>query len=816
MKPAPPGDLHAHESAGLHVTGAALYVDDIPSPPGLLTGRVVYSPHAHARIRSMDLGSARTVPGVAAVLCHRDVPGENQMGPVIRDERCLAQGEVECVGQAVVLIAACDDETARRAAALVKIDYEPLEPVLDISAAIARNQLLGPERKMRRGDPEGALAAAPHVIRGELATGAQEHWYLETQACLCVPGESGEITAYSSTQHPSETQAIIAGVLGIRANEVVVDVRRLGGGFGGKETQANHVAAWAALLCRATGRPVKIRLSRDDDMIITGKRHPYLTRYEAGFGDDGVLRALTVELNADGGIATDLSFAILERAMLHADNAYFVPHMSVVARVWKTNLPSNTAMRGFGAPQAMAAIETVIDRIARTLAIDAAEVRRRNFYGTEGRSVTHYGQEVEGNRLALLFERIMVSADYAARRAEVNRFNDAHEFTKRGLALTPVKFGIAFTTTFLNKAGALVHIYADGSVLVNHGGVEMGQGLHTKIRRLAARELGIPVDAVRVSATNTSKVPNTSATAASSGTDLNAMAVLDAIRTLKTRIAEVVPNAFAGSGSSIDHSPSTIVNRCSPDDIVFESGAVFDRREPSRRMSFKEAAALAILRQVSLSAAGFYRVPGIGWNREEGWGRPFNYYAFGMAVSEAEVDILTGAHTILRTDILYDAGGSVNPAIDTGQIEGGFVQGLGWCTTEEILHDAKGNLLTHSPDTYKIPAAGDMPRDFRVALLEGFPNPAAVAGSKAVGEPPFMLAFSAWLAIKDAVSSIDGHACEPGFRIPATNEVIALSAAALRRKQDEPGVFREPLKTHHGEPKTVGESLRSSPGETHA
>ena len=749
-----------HESARLHVTGEALYIDDIPAPPGLLVGRVIYSPHARARIRSIELEGARALPGVAAVICHSDVPGENQMGPVVRDERCLAEGEVECVGQAVVLVAARDEETARRAAAQVRIDYEPLEPVLDIPAAMARNQLLGPPRTMRRGDPDAALTAAPHLIRGELSTGAQEHWYLETQACLCIPGESGEITAYSSTQHPSETQAIIAGVLGIPSNAVVVEVRRLGGGFGGKETQANHVAAWTALLCRAAARPVKIRLSRDDDMIITGKRHPYLTRYEAGFGDDGILRALRVELNADGGIATDLSFAILERAMLHADNAYFVPHMSVVARVWKTNLPSNTAMRGFGAPQAMAAVETVIDRIARELNIDAAEIRRRNLYGGEKRNVTHYGQEVEGNRLGLLFERILASSAYTARREQVNAFNAAHEFTKRGLAVTPVKFGIAFTTTFLNKAGALVHIYADGSVLVNHGGVEMGQGLHTKIRRLAARELCIPVEAVNVSATNTAKVPNTSATAASSGTDLNAMAVLDAVRTLKARIKDVVPNAFAGSGSSIEHSPSTTVNRTSHSKLA-------------------EWASRALSKQVNLSAIGFYRVPEIGWDREKGWGRPFNYYAFGVAVSEAEVDLLTGAHTLIRADILYDAGESINPAIDTGQVEGGFVQGLGWCTTEEIIHDARGNLLTHSPDTYKIPAVRDIPRDFRVALLEGFPNPAAVAGSKAVAEPPFMLALSAWLAIKDAVSAVDGHVREPAFRIPATNEVIALAAHAL-------------------------------------
>jgi len=766
------GGPFTHESAELHVTGNALYVDDIPSPPGLLAGYVVYSPHARARIRSIDLEDARALPGVAAVLCHRDVPGENQVGPVVRDERCLAEGEVECVGQAAVLIAASDPDTARRAAALVRIDYEPLEPVLDIRAAMARGVLLGPARTMRRGDPDAALAAAPHAIRGELLTGAQEHWYLETQACLCVPGEAGDITAYSSTQHPAETQAIVAGVLGIRASEVTVEVRRLGGGFGGKETQANHVAAWAALLCRATGRPVKIRLSRDDDMIITGKRHPYLARYEAGFGDDGVLQSLRVELDADGGNATDLSFAILERAMLHADNAYYIPHMSVVARVWKTNLPSNTAMRGFGAPQAIAAIETVIDRIGRRLGMDAAEIRRRNFYGGEGRSVTHYGQAVEGDRLPALFSQITDSSSYAARREAVNAFNAVHEFTKRGLALTPVKFGIAFTTTFLNKAGALVHVYGDGSVLVNHGGVEMGQGLHTKIRRLAARELGIPVESVRVSATNTAKVPNTSATAASSGTDLNAMAVLDAIRTLKSRIASVVAGSFA---QSIVHGPSTIVNRC-----VFVDGFVYDQENPDRRMRFSEAVNAAIARQVSLSATGFYRVPGIGWDRDQGRGRPFNYYALGMAVTEAEVDILTGAHAILRTDILYDAGSSINPGIDTGQIEGGFVQGLGWCTTEEILHDAKGNLLTHSPDTYKIPAVHDIPRDFRVALAEEPPNPAAVAGSKAVGEPPFMLALSAWLAIKDAVSAVDGHACEPPFRLPATNEVIACAAAALK------------------------------------
>ena len=769
-----------HESAGLHVTGEAVYIDDIAPPSGLLVGLVHYSPHARARILKIDIDAARAVPGVHAVICHRDIPGENQMGPVVRDEVCLAAGEAQCVGQAVVLIAAEDDETARHAESLLSIDYEPLDPVLDIETAIRENSLLGPERTIRRGDPETALRSASHVIRGELRTGAQEHWYLESQACLCVPGEGGTITAFSSTQHPSETQAVIAEVLGLPAHDVVVEVRRLGGGFGGKETQANHVAAWAALLCAATRRPVKIRLFRDDDMIMTGKRHRFLIRYEAGFDDNGLLDCVKFEFNSDGGIASDLSFAILERAMLHADNAYFVPHMSVVGRVWRTNLPSNTAMRGFGGPQAMAAMETVIDRVARELGIDAAEIRKRNFYGAVDRNVTHYGQTVENNRLHVLYNRLFVSSEYEARRMDVDAFNSAHEFVKRGLALTPVKFGIAFTTTFLNKAGALVQIYRDGSILVNHGGTEMGQGLHTKIRQIAAKEFGVGIDAVRVSATNTSTVPNTSATAASSGTDLNGAAVLDAVSTLKFRIASSLAGYFnAGPAKPAPHSPVRD-QMTAPADVDFADGFIFDRKRTSRRISFADTMEMMIMRQVSLSATGFYAVPGIGWDREKGRGRPFNYFAFGMGVTEVELDVLTGSHTILRTDILYDAGESLNPAIDIGQIEGGFVQGLGWCTTEEILWDGGGNLLTHSPDTYKIPAVRDVPADFRVALLEAHPNPNAVHGSKAVAEPPFMLALSAWLAIKDAVSAVGGHGIEPDFQIPATNEVIVLSAARLR------------------------------------
>ena len=759
-----------HESGALHVTGEARYVDDLPAEH-MLAGKGVWSPHAHARIQSFDLSAAAKVPGVHAVLSHRDIPGVNQMGPVVKDELCLAVDEVTFVGQAVFLIAAETEEQCREAEKLISVDYEPLPAILTIEEAIAKNSLMGPPRKIERGDPVAALSAAKHRISGELRTGAQEHWYLETQACLCVPGEGREMNVYSSTQHPSETQALVAGVLGVNRNDVVVEVRRIGGAFGGKETQANHTACWAALLSRSAGRPVKVRLFRDDDMIMTGKRHRFLTAYEAGFNDEGVLEAVKFTLNSDGGAATDLSFAILERAMLHADNAYYVPNFSVEGRVWKTNLPSNTAMRGFGGPQGMAAIETVIDRIARTLKKDPAEIRLRNFYGTDSRNETHYGEVVENNRLPLLYTQLVASSGYAERRKEIGKFNRSSEFVKRGLALTPVKFGISFTTTFLNQGGALVNVYTDGTILVNHGGTEMGQGLNTKIRRIAASEFGVSEDRVSVNATNTSKVPNTSATAASSGSDINGMAVKNAIDTLKSRIAAEVAKIFAeGSGGAV-----------AADQIVFREGAIVDSERPERRIGFADAMKQMNLRQVSLSAMGFYRTPGIGWDSRKGRGKPFFYYAFGMAVSEAEVDTLTGAHTLLRVDILQDVGETINAGIDLGQVEGGFVQGLGWCTTEEIKWDELGNLLTHSPDTYKIPTVRDIPRDFRVKLLAGAPNAAGtIHRSKAVGEPPFMLSLSVWLAIKDALSSIAGDGAEPDFSLPATSEVILLAAEKLR------------------------------------
>ena len=761
----------AHESAELHVTGEARYVDDLVAGTNMLVGRVVYSPHAHARILSVDLSKARQLPGVAAVIFSTDIPGENQLNAMAKDEPCLASGEVVCAGQAVFLIAAETDDQCREAERLIRIKFEPLPAVLALEDAIAQSRLLGPERTMQRGDADAALKTAPHVIRGELRTGAAEHWYLETHASLAIPGEGPEMTVFSSSQNPTETQAVVAEVLGLRKKDVVVEVRRMGGAFGGKETQANHIAAWAALLANATKRPVKLRLARDDDMIMTGKRHRFLTRYEAGFDNEGKLLAVKIELNSDAGMATDLSFAIMERAMLHSDNAYFIPNMLVSGRVWKTNLPSNTAFRGFGGPQAMAAIETIVDRIARVLGRDSAEIRRTNFYGVKSNNVTHYGQTVERNRLHTLYDQLHASSDYASRRARLQEFNAAHEFEKRGLALTPVKFGIAFTTTFMNQAGALVNIYSDGTVLVNHGGTEMGQGLHTKIQRIAATELGVSLDRIRVSATNTSKVPNTPPTAASSGSDLNGMAVKNAIDTLKSRISEAVAAMFTESSPP---SPSQ------PSDIVFQDDVIFDRAHADRKMPFAEVMGQLVKRQVSLSATGYFRMPDIGWDKIKGVGTPFRYYAFGMAVSEVEVDVLTGAVTMLRTDILHDVGSSISPAIDRGQIEGGFIQGVGWCTTEEIKWDAEGRLLTHSPDTYKIPSARDLPLDFRVETLQNADNPNAIFGSKAVGEPPLMLCFSVWLAIKDAVSAVADHRSEPEFSLPATTEVILLSIEKLK------------------------------------
>ncbi|MCB0832945.1 MAG: xanthine dehydrogenase molybdopterin binding subunit [Bacteroidetes bacterium] len=762
-----------HESAVHHVTGSAVYVDDMPINDRLLTGYIVYSPHAHANILRLDVEAARAIPGIHAVLTSRDIPGRNQMGPVVHDEPCLAETEVQCVGQAVVLIAGESEAICRAGAEAIEIEYRPLDAILDLESAMRQNTLLAPERKMERGNVGEQLSSAARSMDGEFRSGAQEHWYLETQCAVCVPAEGREVTLYASTQHPSETQAIVAEVLGIPKNEVTVEVRRMGGAFGGKETQANHVAAWAALLANKTGRPVKVRLFRDDDQIITGKRHRFFSRYRVGFRDDGLLTVADIELNCDAGCATDLTMAILERAMMHVDNSYFIPHVRIVGRAWKTNLPSNTAFRGFGGPQGMAVMENILDRIARVLGKDPLEIRRINLYGKTSNNTTPYGQTVDHNHLPDLFDQILKSSEYEQRRVAIDAFNETHDFQKKGMALSPVKFGISFTTSFLNQAGALVNIYKDGSLLVNHGGTEMGQGLHTKIRQIAAKEFGIPMERVKVNATNTSKVPNTSATAASAGTDLNGAAVKNAIDQLKFRLSRVAARHFSELALEV---PS------SEEDIVFEEDSICDMRYPKRRLKFDELMPLAVSKGTSLSATGYYKTPNIHFDRERGTGRPFHYFAFGVAVTEVLVDILTGHHEILRTDILHDVGDSINPAIDIGQIEGGYIQGVGWCTTEEMKWNNQGHTLTHSPDTYKIPSVQDIPKDFRVQLLQQATNSGVIHGSKAVAEPPFMLALSCWLAIKDAVSAVGSHRVEPELEIPATAEAIVLAGYRLRHQ----------------------------------
>jgi xanthine dehydrogenase molybdopterin binding subunit len=762
-----------HDSAIKHVTGESVYINDMLANDQLLYGKVVFSKQAHAKIKKLNISKALKVKGILAILTAKDIPGENQMGPVIHDEKCLAEKEVICIGQAIALIAAENEDALHEAEKKIQIEYESLDAILDIETAIEKNSLLAPPRKIERGNVDETMKNSPHIFKGELKTNGQEHWYLETQTALAVPGEGKEMMIYASSQNPTETQAIVAEVLGISKNEVEVEVKRMGGGFGGKETQGNHVAAWAALLARATKRPVKIHLFRDDDQIMTGKRHRYLSKYEVGFDNEGKILAYKVELNADAGCATDLSMAILERATLHSDNAYFLPDVQIIGKAWRTNLPSNTAYRGFGGPQGIAVIETAIDRIARFLKKDAAEIRLLNFYKHEINCHTPYGQKVENNRLYTMYDKIVASSDYFKRKKEIEKFNNENEFVKRGIALTPVKFGISFTTSFLNQAGALVNIYTDGTVLVNHGGTEMGQGLNTKMLQIASLELGVSPEKVKVNATNTSKVPNTSPTAASSGSDLNGMAVKNAIDTIKSRLADIVIEEFEKTYKG---------TKTQKENLVYENNFISDKENPERKIEFDKIIPIAYVKQVSLSSTGFYRTPGIYFDREKGQGKPFYYFTYGMSVSEVEIDVLTGQHKLLRTDIINDVGDSVNEGIDKGQIEGGFVQGLGWVTTEELKWDKNGNLLTHSPDTYKIPTVNDIPNDFRVELLENAPNEGTIRRSKAVGEPPFMLAFSVWLAIKDAVSAVGNHKEEPEFSLPATYEVILLSSEKLRKK----------------------------------
>lgn len=758
-----------HESAKFHVTGEAKYIDDLPHSNQLLHGFVYTSPLAYAKIMNFDLTEARKVAGVQAILSAKDILGINNIGPVVHDEKTLADDEVLHVGQPIFIIAAETERAALEAKKLIQIEFEELSPILTIEDAIERGELLAPTRKIERGNIEEAFKNAENIIEGEFRNGAQEHWYLETQIALCIPEEGNDIKAYSSTQNPMETQLLIAENLGIQVHEVEVEIRRMGGAFGGKETQGNHIAVWAALLAQATNCPVKLRLQREEDQKITGKRHPFLTKYKIAYDKQGKITAADINLNANGGSATDLTMAILERAMLHAENTYYIPNIRILGNAWKTNLPSNVAYRGFGGPQGIAVIENAIDLIAHNLKVDTTKIQYRNFYKINSNNTAPYGQKVLNNRLFVIWRQIMESSNYEARRKEIKKFNRSNKFVKRGIALSPVKFGISFTSSFLNQAGSLVNVYMDGTVLVNHGGTEMGQGLNTKMQQVAAAEFGISPKMVKVNATNTSKVPNTSPTAASSGADMNGMAVKIAVDKLKKRIAQVLCENHFTEGE-----------KSKPSDIVFENGFIFDKTKPERKIEFVKAMPIIRFNRESLSATGFYKTPGVNFDRENGVGEPFYYYAFGMAVTEVEVDILTGHAKMKQVDILHDVGKSLNKDLDIGQVEGGFIQGVGWCTSEECKWDEKGNLLNHSPDTYKIPTVRDIPETFNVKLLEGYPQPNTIRRSKAVGEPPFMLGMSAWFAIKDAISSLKNYEKEPQIDIPATNEAILLAVNNLK------------------------------------
>lgn len=758
-----PKPSHPHDSAPLHVTGAARYADDGPEPADMLHLAFGQSAHAHARILSMDLSAVRAAEGVVHVFTAADIPGANDVSPVAGDDRLLADGEVICVGQAIFLVAATSQRAARKAARLARIDYEPLPACLTIEAAQAANSLIEPTQRMARGDADAALAAAPLRLTGGFDMGGQDHFYLEGQVAVATPGEDGQIHVLSSTQHPSEVQHLIAHMLHRNSADVTVEVRRMGGAFGGKETQAALFAAAAALVADKTGRPAKFRCDRDDDMVMTGKRHAFRITYDVGFDTQGHVLALRLRLASRCGATVDLSPAINDRAMFHADNCYWLPDVEIVSERLKTNTVSDTAFRGFGGPQGMLAIERIMDDVAAHLGHDPLAVRCANLYGP-GRDVAPYGMTIADNIAPQLIARLRADARYDARSAAIAAFNAASPILKRGIALTPVKFGISFTTTHLNQAGALVLVYADGSIQINHGGTEMGQGLYIKVAQVVADVFAVPIDRVRITATRTDKVPNTSATAASSGADLNGMAAYNAAIMIRDRLTGFLARTFG----------------CADSDVHFTADGIIAGTE---RLTFAQLCRKAHIGRISLAATGYYATPGIAYDRDAHQGRPFYYFAYGAAISEVAIDTLTGEHKVLAVDILHDVGRSLNRQIDIGQIEGGFIQGQGWLTTEELIFDDQGRLLSHSPATYKIPTASDRPAHMTISLWDGENVEPTINRSKAVGEPPFMLAISVFSALTRAIAAVapDVRAL-PRLDAPATPERILRAVTEHRAR----------------------------------
>ncbi|MYM39029.1 xanthine dehydrogenase molybdopterin binding subunit [Duganella qianjiadongensis] len=751
-----------HESAALHVLGQATYTDDIPELHGTLHAALGLSSKAHACITAMDLAPVLAAPGVVAVYTASDIAGTNDCGPIIHDDPILCAGEVMYVGQPIFIVVADSHDNARRAARCARISYEELPAIFTPQQAKAAQQYVLPPMQLQRGDFKAAFEAAPHVVRGQLFVGGQEQFYLEGQIAYATPKEDQGMLVQCSTQHPSEMQHVVAHALGIHAHKVQVECRRMGGGFGGKESQSALWAASAAIAAAKLRRPVKLRADRDDDMLVTGKRHCFYYEYEVGYDAEGRILAARVDMTLRAGFSADLSGPVATRAVCHFDNAYYLSDVDIRAACGKTNTQSNTAFRGFGGPQGAIAIEYVIDEIARQLGRDALDIRRLNFYGKTERNVTPYGQEIVDNVIDALTVQLEQSSEYRARRKEIEAYNRSSPVLKKGLALTPLKFGIAFNVTHLNQAGALVHVYVDGSVLVNHGGTEMGQGINTKVMQVVAHELGLDLDHVRISATDTSKVANTSATAASTGADLNGKAAQDAAHQIRQRLAAFAIKLYGND----DGLPVQFF-----DNAVHVNG---------HRLAFAELVQKAYLARVQLWSDGFYATPGLHWDAKTMNGHPFSYYAYGAAVSEVVVDTLTGEWKLLRADALYDAGKSLNPAIDKGQVEGAFIQGMGWLTTEQLWWNAAGKLMTHAPSTYKIPGISDCPQDFRVELFENRNVEDSIHRSKAVGEPPLLLPFSVFFAIRDAISSVGGHRVQPPLNAPATSEEILRAITAVQ------------------------------------
>ena len=755
------GQALPHDSAQLHVCGTAAYTDDLPEPRDLLHVAVGMSAKAHAKIKKIDLDDVAAAAGVAAVLIAADIPGDNNCGPIVADEAILTPDVVEYAGQAIFAVAADTVDQARKAARLARIDYQELDAILDPLTAVEKQSFVLPSETLQRGSAKAALDASPHRLQRRLHLGGQDQFYLEGHIAMAIPEEDNGLLVYSSTQHPDEVQHLVAEATKRAAKDVVCICRRMGGAFGGKESQAATIACIAALMATKTGRPCKLRLDRDDDMIMTGKRHDFVIDYDVGFDETGRIQGIDFMFASRCGVSADLSGPVNDRTMFHCDNTYFLENINIESHRCKTNTVSNTAFRGFGAPQGMHAIEYAIDDIARTLKKDPLEIRRRNFYGIGERDTTQYEQKVDDNIINDIVDKLEADSNYKKRRSDVQGFNARNPILKRGIALTPVKFGISFTATHLNQAGALVHVYRDGTVHLNHGGTEMGQGLFIKVAQVVADELGVSVDRIRINASDTSRVPNASATAASSGSDMNGKAAQIAAQKIRARLTEFAARHFNAAEASIDFHDNTV-------------------NVGKEKLRFEELVQLAWFDRVSMSATGFYKTPKIHYDRETFSGRPFFYFAYGAAVSEVIVDTLTGEYRLLRVDIVHDCGDSLNPAVDLGQVEGGYVQGVGWLTSEELCWNDAGELTTHAPSTYKIPTSSDLAPDFRVQLLQNAANREdTIYRSKAVGEPPLMLALSAFHAIRDAIATDEQPL--PDLHAPATPEAVLKAIEGLAK-----------------------------------